>query len=116
MRIHAGTSGTLPREVGRSLSGQDQVFLPGTKKKDGESFRKAVKINVVELIVLRNSRPSALFFARQEHLVVAAQGATHLPREGARGACMNSHAVGPRSIWAAGLTRGSSTSCPLRGA
>ena len=31
MRIHAGTSGTLPREVGRSLSGQDQVFLPGKK-------------------------------------------------------------------------------------
>ena len=31
MRIHAGTSGTLPREVGRSLSGHDQVFLPGKK-------------------------------------------------------------------------------------
>ena len=33
MRIHAGTLGTLPREVGRSLSGYDQVFLPGKKKK-----------------------------------------------------------------------------------
>ena len=32
MRIHAGTLGTLPREVGRSLSGHDQVFLPGKKK------------------------------------------------------------------------------------
>ena len=39
MRIHAGTSGTLPREVGRSLSGQDQVFLPG-KKKDYEGVAK----------------------------------------------------------------------------
>ena len=67
----------------------------------------------------RANRSPRAFFARQKHLVVAAQGATHLPREGARGACMNSHdshAVGPRSIWAAGLTRGSSTSCPLRGA
>ena len=33
MRIHAGTSGTLPREVGRSLSGQDQVFLPGKQNR-----------------------------------------------------------------------------------
>ena len=32
MRIHAGTSGTLPREVGRSLSGHDQVFLAGKKR------------------------------------------------------------------------------------
>ena len=32
MRIHAGTLGTLPREVGRSLSGHDQVLLPGKKK------------------------------------------------------------------------------------
>ena len=31
MRIHAGTLGTLPREVGRSLGGNDQVFLPGNK-------------------------------------------------------------------------------------
>ena len=31
MRIHAGTLGTLPREVGRSLGGFDQVFLPGKK-------------------------------------------------------------------------------------
>ena len=29
MRIQAGTLGTLPREVGRSLGGFDQVFLPG---------------------------------------------------------------------------------------
>ena len=33
MRIHAGTLGTLLREVGRSLSGHDQVFLPGKKKR-----------------------------------------------------------------------------------
>ena len=33
MRIHAGTLGTLLREVGCSLSGHDQVFLPGKKKK-----------------------------------------------------------------------------------
>ena len=61
-------------------------------------------------------RYRAFFFCPAETPGLAAQGATHLPREGARGACMNSHAVGPRSIWAAGLTRGSSTSCPLRGA
>ena len=33
MRIHAGTLGTLLREVGRSLSGHDQVFVPGKKNK-----------------------------------------------------------------------------------
>ena len=32
MRIHAGTLGTLPREVGRSLSDHDQVLLLGQKK------------------------------------------------------------------------------------
>ena len=32
MRIHVGTLGTFPREVGRSLGGFDQVFLPGKKK------------------------------------------------------------------------------------
>ena len=30
--------------------------------------------------------------SRQKHLVAAAQGATHLPKEGAQGARMNSHA------------------------
>ena len=33
-----------------------------------------------------------------KHLVVAARGATRLLQEGAQGACMNSHAVGPRSL------------------
>ena len=33
MRIHAGTLGTLLREVGRSLSGRDLVFCPGKKNK-----------------------------------------------------------------------------------
>ena len=37
MRIHAGTLGTLLREVGRSPSGRDQVFLPG-KKTDFDMF------------------------------------------------------------------------------
>ena len=32
MRIHAGTLGTLLREVGCSLSGHDQVSVPGKKK------------------------------------------------------------------------------------
>ena len=32
MCIHAGTLGTFLREVGRSPSGLDQVFLPGKKK------------------------------------------------------------------------------------
>ena len=31
MRIHAGTSGTLPREVGRSLSGQTRCFYRAKK-------------------------------------------------------------------------------------
>ena len=34
MRIHAGTLGTLLREVGCSLSGRDQVFVPGNQKKN----------------------------------------------------------------------------------
>ena len=33
MRIHAGTLGTLLREVGCSLSGHDRVLCPGKKKK-----------------------------------------------------------------------------------
>ena len=37
MRIHAGTLGTLPREVGRSWGGFDQVFLPGKNKKKQRS-------------------------------------------------------------------------------
>ena len=42
--------------------------------------------------------PQIFFFAQQKHPVPAARGAaTHLPKEGAQGACMNSHAVGPRS-------------------
>ena len=57
----------------------------------------------------RHSESLVFLFGSAETPGLAAQGATHLPREGARGACMNSHAVGPRSIWAAGLTRGSST-------
>ena len=32
MRIHAGTSGTFLREVGCSLSGHDQVLMPGKKR------------------------------------------------------------------------------------
>ena len=47
MGIHAGTSSTLPREVGRSLSGHDQVFLPGKKKKQ-EPFA----LNTLELQTL----------------------------------------------------------------
>ena len=43
------------------------------------------------------------FVARHKHLVVATQGAAHLPKEGAQGACMNSHAVGPRSKGQLGL-------------
>ena len=39
---------------------------------------------------------TVFFFARTEHPVLAARRATHLPEEGAQGACMNSHAVGPR--------------------
>ena len=42
------------------------------------------------------------FFARHKHPIV-----NILWREGDLGACMNSHAVGPRSTRAAGLTRGS---------
>ena len=39
MRIHAGTSGTLLREVGRSPSGHDQVLLPGKKKWKNKALR-----------------------------------------------------------------------------
>ena len=42
MRIHAGTLGTLLREVGRSLSGHDRVFLPGKKTKKGPGRARAV--------------------------------------------------------------------------
>ena len=38
MRIHAGTLGTLLREVGRSLSGHDQVFVPGKIQNDGTPY------------------------------------------------------------------------------
>ena len=40
----------------------------------------------------------------------------NLPKEGAQGACMNSHAVGPRSVWAARPPWPLGTCCPLRGA
>ena len=44
--------------------------------------------------------------AQQKHLVAAAQGTTHLPREGAQGARMNSHAsdLVAKTKGAAGLT------------
>ena len=42
-------------------------------------------------------REALLFFCPDKHPVAAARRAAHLPKEGAQGACMNSHAVGPRS-------------------
>ena len=49
------------------------------------------------ILVLASSGPFRFVRARHKHTVVAARGAAHLPKEGAQGACMNSHAVGPRS-------------------
>ena len=55
------------------------------------------------------------FFAQQNLLVAAAQGATHLTREGAQGARTNSRAVGPRSTRAAGLRWVAQGATHLRG-
>ena len=58
---------------------------------------------------------SMFLFCPAEHLAAAAQGATHLPREGAQGARTNSRAVGPRSARAAGLRCGAQGAPHLRG-
>ena len=58
-----------------------------------------------------------LRFAQHKHPVEAARGATHLPNEGAQGACMNSNAVGPRSSEGRQATMANKVHCrPLRGA
>ena len=71
MRIHAGTSGTLPREVGRSLSGHDQVLLQVTKVSVVLSFWGIHLVSTLELLKLtcaQNLAPKLKIDARSQSL------------------------------------------------